>query len=199
MATQKTVRMKTVHLEEVIVPIVGMTGLLVDAFQDDAEQAITDKSEGIRGKQKKAIKPEEEFVKAKHFARLGKEIFEAFPAYGFKRAALRGAKSAGLVMKDTAGTFHVLGDDDTQNYVRINGESQPLKDMPKNRMGQRVIKYKAFYPEWRADLRIMFDSNAMSLDDLYTILHLGGFICGVGNKRPGSEHSGRFGTFDVKR
>jgi len=191
--------MKTVKLEEISVPIIGMTGLLVDAFQDDAEQAITDKSEGIKGKTKKSLVPEEEFVKAKHFAKLGKEVFEAFPAYGFKRAALRGAKSAGLVMKDTQGQFHVIGDDDTQNYVRIIGESQPLKDLPKNRMGQRVIKYKAFYPEWQAILRIMYDANAMSLDDLYTILHLGGFVCGVGNKRPGSEHSGRYGTFDVKR
>ena len=195
----KQIRMKTVKIEETRIPIIGMSPLLVDAFQNDAQNSITEKSEGLRGKTKHVLLPDEEFEKAKHFARKGKDIFEGFPAYGFKKAALRGAKSNGMVMKDVQGQFHVIGDDDTQQYVRIFGRSEPLKDMPKNRMGQRVIKYKALYPEWKAILTIMYDSNALSLDDMYTIFHLGGFICGVGNKRPGSEHSGRFGTFDIER
>lgn len=193
MATKsKTVEVVEFDIKEVVIPIKGISPLIMNKFSSKAQKQIEDKQAGAAKNKKHAIRiPEDDFEGAKHYSVQG---WEGFPAAGFKAAMIRGAKMLGMVMKDTQTAFFVKADDEITQLVRINGKSQMRTDMVRVGMGAADIRYRPEYPEWDADLTIEFNEGVISLDQIYQLVKAAGYGCGVGEMRPekGKFNYGRF-------
>lgn len=188
----KTVEVVDFAIQSVVIPIVGISPLIVHRFSEKAIKMIQDKQSGKAKNKKHDIrKPEEDYEGAKHISALG---WNGFPAAGFKAAMIRGAKMIGLVMKDTQTAFFIKADCEETQLVRIYGESRLRTDMVRVGMGAADVRYRPEYPDWTAELTIEFNSGVLSLDQIHQLVKAAGYGCGIGEMRPekGKFNYGRF-------
>ena len=192
MNAKKSVEILDFSIKEVVIPIVGISPLIIHAWSVKAMREISDKQAGKAKNKKHDIRvPEDDYEQAKHKSPQG---WDGFPAAGFKAAMIRGAKMIGMVMKDTQTAFFIKADCEETQLVRINGESRMRTDMVRVGMGSADIRYRPEYPEWSADLIIEYNSGVVSLDQIYQLVKAAGYGCGIGEMRPekGKFNFGRF-------
>lgn len=195
MEKKKNVEVLEFSIREVVIPIKGVSPLIVHKWSEKAKREIADKQAGKAKNKKHDIRePEVDFEQAKH---VSPEGWEGFPAAGFKAAMIRGAKMIGLVMKDTQTAFFIKADCEETQLVRINGESRMRTDMVRVGMGSADIRYRPEYPEWDADLQIEFNEGIVSLDQIYQLVKAAGYGCGIGEMRP-EKTKFNYGRFELK-
>jgi hypothetical protein len=190
----KTVSVEVIEfsIRQVIIPIVGISPLIVHAWSEKSKRMITDKQSGKAKNKKHEIRnPEEDYEQAKHISVAG---WDGFPAAGFKAAMIRGAKMIGMVMKDTQTAFFINADCEETQLVKIHGESRMRTDMVRVGMGSSDIRYRPEYPDWYAELNIEFNEGLLSIDQIHQLVKAAGYGCGVGEMRPekGKFNYGRF-------
>ncbi len=193
MKQAKTVEIQDFKIQEVSIPIVGISPLIVHAWSEKSKKMIADKQAKKAKSSKHEIRnPEEEYQQAKHIS--AEDYWEGFPAAGFKAAMIRGAKIIGMVMKDTQTAFFIKADCEITQLVRIFGKSEMRTDMVRVGMGASDIRYRPQYVNWTAELTIEFNEGALSLDQIYQLVKAAGYSCGVGEMRPekGKFNFGRF-------
>lgn len=193
MATKaKSVEIKEFDIKQVVIPIRGISPLIMNKFSNKAQQEILDKQLGKAKNKKHGVKdPNADYENAKHISPQG---WEGFPASGFKAAMTRAAKIIGMVMKDTQTAFFVQADDEETQLVRIYGDSRMRQDMVRVGMGSADVRFRPEYVKWEANLTIEFNQGVLSLDQIYQLVKAAGYSCGVGEMRPekGKFNYGRF-------
>lgn len=184
----KTVEVLDFQINEVTIPIIGISPLIVHKFSEKAQRMIQDKQAGKAKNKKHEIKvPEDDFNGARHISPLG---WDGFPAAGFKAAMIRGAKMIGMVMKDTQTAFFIKADCEETQLVKIHAEPRMRTDMVRVGMGSADVRYRPEYVDWFAELTIEFNSGVLSLDQIHQLVKAAGYGCGVGEMRP---EKGKFG------
>ena len=179
---KKSVEILEFSIRQTVIPITGISPLIVHKWSEKAMREIADKQAGKAKNKKHEIRvPEQDYEQAKHKSPEG---WDGFPAAGFKAAMTRGAKMIGLVMKDTQTAFFIKADCEETQLVKINGESRMRTDMVRVGMGSADIRYRPEYPEWSANLTIEFNSGVISLDQIYQLVKAAGYGCGIGEMRP---------------
>jgi hypothetical protein len=188
----QTVEVVDFSIREVVIPIVGVSPLIVHKWSEKIMRQMQDKQAGKAKNKKHDIRnPEDEYEQAKHISIAG---WDGFPAAGFKAAMIRGAKSLGMVMKDTQTSFFVKADCEETQLIRIFGESRMRTDMVRVGMGSADIRYRPEYPDWYAELTIEFNEGGISIHQIHQLVKAAGYGCGVGEMRPekGKFNYGRF-------
>ena len=183
----KTTKVEIVDfaIQSVVIPIVGISPLIVHRFSEKAIKMLEDKQAGKAKNKKHDIrKPEDDYHGAKHISTLG---WEGFPAAGFKASIIRGAKMIGLVMKDTQTGFFIKADDEETQLVRIYGESRMRTDPVRVSNGGADIRYRPEYLNWTAELTIEFNSGVLSLDQIHQLVKAAGYGCGIGRNATGKR------------
>ena len=197
-AKSKSVEILEFSIREVVIPIVGISPLIIHAWTEKSKREMADKQAGKAKNKKHDIRiPEEDYEQEKHKSPLG---WEGFPAAGFKAAMIRGAKMIGMEMKSTQTSFFIQADCEETQLVRINGESRIRTDMVRVGMGRADIRYRPEYPVWSANLTIEFNAGVVSLDQIYQLVKAAGYGCGIGEMRPekGKFNFGRFKLAEEK-
>lgn len=187
-----SVEVKEFSIRQVVIPIVGISPLVVHAWSEKSKKMIADKQAGkAKNKKHEVREPEIECEAAKHVSVDG---WEGFPAAGFKASMIRGAKMVGMVMKDTQTAFFINADCEKTQLVRIEGQSRMRTDMVRVGMGASDIRYRPEYPEWSANLNIEFNEGTISIDQIHQLVKAAGYGCGIGEMRPekGKYNYGRF-------
>lgn len=188
-----TVELKEFKLKQVVIPIKGISPLIVHNFDQKITIEMEAKQQGKSKTEKHKIRvPEDDFEGAKHKSPLG---WDGFPAGGFKKAIVRGAKMIGMVMKDTQMGFFVVADCQETQLVKINGDCRMRKDMVRVGMGSADIRYRPEYLNWNTNLTIEYNEGLVSLDQIFQAIAAAGYGCGVGDWRP--EKGGGFGRFEL--
>ena len=178
----KSVEVKEFDIKEVVIPIKGVSPLIVHAWSKKSIQMIEDKQQGkAKGKKHDIRDPQDDYEQGKHKSPQG---WEGFPAAGFKAAMIRGAKMIGMVMKDTQTSFFIKANCEESQLVRIYGDSRMRTDMVRVGMGTSDVRYRPEYPEWEAHLTIEFNEGVVSLDQIYQLVKAAGYGCGIGEMRP---------------
>lgn len=190
--TKTSIEIKEFDIQEVVIPITGVSPLIVNKFSNKVMQMILDTQMNKAKSKKHDVKdPQADFENAKHYSVEG---WEGFPAAGFKAAMIRGAKMIGMVMKDAQTGFFVKADDEETQLVRVYGNSRMRQDMVRVGMGSADIRFRPEYPEWSANLTIEFNAGVISADQIYQLVKAAGYGCGIGEMRPekGKFNYGRF-------
>ena len=192
---KQTVEVQDFAIREVVIPIVGISPIIVHAWSEKSKKMIQDKQAGKAKNKKHDVRdPDDDYEQAKHKSPSG---WDGFPAAGFKAAMIRGAKMIGMVMKDTQTSFFIKADCEETQLVKINGESRMRTDMVRVGMGSADIRYRPEYPTWTADLIVEFNSGVVSLDQIFQLVKAAGYGCGIGEMRP-EKGKFNFGRFKLK-
>lgn len=192
------VEMKKINIQRVEITLVGDSPLIVHNWAEKSKKEMLDKQMKKAKTAKAAKSPEDDYKAA--FYRLP-DGRAGFPVIAFKAAAVAagGRFSDGMKMTELRGAFHIEGEgvDRVSNHdlVAIDGDPSMREDCVRVGMGTADLRYRPEFRQWRVTLRIRYNADAVSLDQIVNIFNLAGFGVGVGEWRP--ERDGQFGMFHV--
>lgn len=84
--------------------------------------------------------------------------------------------------------------------IRIYGDVTKQEDMARVETGQPYVTVRAAYHDWTAKIKIRWDLDQFTIDDVYNLLYRVGMQVGIGEGRPDSKKSAGmgWGLFEVK-
>lgn len=194
MAKTETAELREIDVRTVYVKIEGLSPVILNRWSEKAKKDMLDKQMKKTVK-KEAKDPEEQFKECVYYLDDGGI---GFPADGFKKAMVRGAKQLGLVMTDMRTGFFVHGEYSTKEdreLVRLDGDLSMREDTVRISGGTADIRYRGQMANWSATLKISYNAAVVSFDHVVNMLNASGYGVGVGDWRP--ERDGMFGRFRV--
>jgi hypothetical protein len=182
--------------EHLLVPVVGMSPLIVHNFGAKQRQKMLDDFQGRKSLKEKKD-PQAEYEAAFHYLKDGTG---GFPAAGFKLATVGGARfyDNNVTMTELRQFMFFRGefsDRDPQQLVRIVGEPRMREDVVRVARGKPDLRYRPEYTEWSATLDVVYVTSSLSRDSLLSLIDAGGMGVGVGEWRP--QKGGEFGTYQI--
>ena len=196
-----------VNLLGLEVELIGMTPLVVRAWDQKTMQQLEDKQKGIRqAKSREAAVPEEIFEGAKYYSTEG---WEGFPAGGFRAALIEAIGCYNIPIREFNGklgkkTFFIAADGKCRvsgrPLVRIYGESEMFKCMQPTSGGGPYMSYRPRYNDWSVRLRIKYNAAKIDEQGVINLLSAAGHFVGVGEHRPSAKESltGDNGRFTIR-
>lgn len=193
MVKKNVVSVNDFSIKVITVKIKGLSPLIAHNFDTGTIGKIEDKQQGKAKTEKHKVRvPENDFEGAKHKSPLG---FEGFPASGFKKAMIRGAKMIGLVMKDVQTSMFVKADCEETQLVKVDGKCRMRTDMVRLSSGVADVRYRPEYLDWKAVLNIEYNAGILSPEKIIQMVRAAGYGVGVGDWRP--DKGGTYGRFEV--
>jgi hypothetical protein len=172
----------------VTVPIEGLSSLITHRWSEKARRQMLDKQQLRARAPREAKDPQAEYEASLYAIEPGRY---GFPGGGYRDAIVSAARFCALKMTELRGAFYVIGD-----LVPIDGQPKMREDMVRIARGTADIRYRAEFPEWRADLRIQYNARALSAEQIVNLVSTAGFSIGIGEWRP--ERNGEHGRFAVR-
>lgn len=203
MATNDIINIDRIPSTTMIVPIKGLSPLIVHRFDEKAKRMLLEAQQGKK-KLKEVRDPQEDYERC--FYRMdfedGKEHY-GFPVTAFKAATV----SAGRFLNDKKASMTALRQfifmrgiitpADPQQLVEIVGEPRMREDMV--RLGgmsrSADVRFRPEFPEWSATLEVTFINTSISKESVLSLIDAGGRFVGVGEWRP--EKRGEFGSYCI--
>jgi 3D (Asp-Asp-Asp) domain-containing protein len=198
--TSKPITIIRLARRSIIVPIVGLTPLIVHRFDEKARKIMLDKmmqGDKATTKAKKDPKdPHAEFMASRYFMADGGD---GFPATGFKAAMVDSARFFGkdVTMVQLRQVLYVRGEGAAQ-LVAIAGDCTMREDAVKVGMGGTDLRYRGMFAEWSAALEVSFLESQIDVNSVVNLVDAAG-NGGVGEWRPSSPKgkTGTYGQFAV--
>lgn len=195
-------QIKPPRMAVIAVPIRGMQGspLVINAFSAKAREIMRQKQEmgSLGGKMKGSKRDPKNFDELYNAARhISREGWDGMAASTIRNAAISACRLVGFKM--TLGRLSLFTEadgisrSDGTPLIRIYGEPVPYEAMVRNQTGVADIRIRPRWDEWSAVLRIRFDQDQFSDDDIVNLLYRAGTQCGVCEGRPDSTNSNGLG------
>jgi len=189
-------------VRQAVLHLVGISPLIVHKWSTKALKALEDAQTGKARQQKAARVPDEEWLAAAYVI-AGKEDLPDWqpgkyfvPASAFKHAFLYGvAQLDDKRIPKTRATGWVYVDADPV----LEFESVTLRTDIGRNPTQPI--YRPMFNGWALDLFVGFNARAITVEQVVSIMDLGGFAGGIGEWRPSApkNKSGSYGRFRVER
>jgi hypothetical protein len=187
--------------------LVGTAPYISNSFADEADNMAADQALGEKAKTGRAKKPPKDFEKgfrnSLHRSKDGK--WYGIPAMAFKQALVRACSVAGIEMTKAKMCLFVLADgsgDDGAQLVRFTkGKPEMVKRPVRNANGGPDIRARGeFDAGWECVLRVKYDADLFSLENVANLINRAGISVGVGAGRPFSTMSCGIGcgTFEMR-
>lgn len=180
-----------VNLQDLLVTIEGVSPLICHRFSEANIEQIEGKQQQKASRGKGARDPEREIEDSLYKFDDGSY---GFPAIAFKQALVSACRQTSLTMAQARGAFQVIG-----SLIRLENYDGPHTRRDRVVIGRGItsIAYRPEFRQWEAQLRIRFNKDVISEEQLVNLVEIAGFAVGVGDWRP--EKSGSMGMFQVKR
>lgn len=186
------------------VRVEGTAPLMLHKFSEkmrkqiEEKQTAKDKTSGKRAPKDYAA----EYQAAKYRSNTGN--WEGIPAGAFRAAMIAACRRVdGLPMTQAKGAFFIIADgrDETDGtpLIRIQGKAEHDTRPVRLESGVADLRNRPRYDQWACDLKIQFDADLLSPNDVANLLARAGTSVGVGELRPQGPNSygGDFGTWQV--
>jgi hypothetical protein len=187
---EKLVKINGIQLEEANFRIDGTTPLLVDRFPDEVKQEIEDKQAGKIQVKKKIRDIDNETERAIHRLPNG-DI--GFPAAGFKNGLIESTSFVGTkdFSKKLLRGIQIVNAVDGLIPIKYKEQTVCVHSVKSN------TKHSPQFNNWSCDLKIKFDRNNISAEDLATLLNYAGFYYGIGIWSPRCKSGGSYGMYKL--
>ena len=183
-ATPKTIVLPQISTKRVSVAIRGTSPLVQHRFSDAAKQEMALKQQG-GAKMKKPPKDPMSLYKASMY--LDPKGKPCIPAIHIKSALVGAARFTDtLKMNHTRMALFVVGE-----HLPLDFESQEMReDVVRINMGKTDLRYRVQYNNWSSRFTIEYNSNFLSLEQVYNLVQLAGFSVGIAEGRPEKSELG---------
>ncbi len=202
-----SVSIKAPNLREAVFKITGTAPLVIHRFSSKTLNEMklkmeTGKAAGSK-KNRDAKSTDELFNEARY---VSKEGWDGFNAASIRAAMISACRLVGFKMTLAKMSVFVIADGwDAKEpqipLIRIIGKPTKQEDMARVQTGQPYCCVRAAYHDWKATVRIRFDADQFTLDDVTNLLSRVGEQVGIGEGRPDSKNSSGmgWGTFALER
>lgn len=204
--TNMEIKISAPNIREAKFLIRGTAPLVVHKFSAKAKAMIRQKQEAgslaNKGKSKSAKDFEEVFQGARHISTEG---WDGIPAAAFRAGIISACRLVGFKMTLAKLSIFVAADgfDKTEGtpLVRILSPVEPERNESMVRLATGVcdISVRPMWRYWGAELRIQYDADQFTADDVRNLLARVGAQVGVCEGRPDSKSSAGcgWGTFEL--
>jgi hypothetical protein len=187
------------------IKIYGTAPLLVNAFSEKAKAQIHEtQAAGQQAKSKKKREPKDfqkAFRQASHVSTAG---WYGFPASAFRAAAIDVCRLVGFKMTIAKLSIWVDADGfdkkDGMPLVKLDvGEPEYTEMAVRNATGVVDLRARPMWRKWGATVRVSWDADQFSEQDVVNLLERAGCQAGLGEGRPNSKNSFGmgYGTFTL--
>jgi hypothetical protein len=182
--------------ETLLVPIVGVTPLIMHRFSEKAKKLMLDAMQGKKSP-KMPKNPQAEYEAC--FYRLDGNRY-GFPADAFKQATVGAARFYGsaVTMKSLKQFIFVHGEpgDDGRALVPLEHADPVMReDVVRVGRGTSDLRYRPSLYPWNATLTVTYFTAVLTRESVLSLIDAGGLAVGVGEWRP--ERDGTFGTYRI--
>jgi len=177
----------------------GLSPLVIHRFSAKTKLEMKQKMETGKAaasrRNREAKSTDELFREARYVAREG---WDGIHAGAFRAALISACRLVGYKMTLAKLSIFVEADGVDANepqipLVRIYGQATKQEDLARVETGQPYVTIRAAYHHWKARLRIRWDADQFTLDDLTNLLARAGLQVGIGEGRPDSKNSAGMG------
>lgn len=204
MATSQTLTVPAPNLQVAMFTIRGTAPLVQNKFSQKARETIRQtQSEGSTAKGKKKREPKDFAALYEGSMHRAREGWYGIHAGAFRNAMISACRTVGFAMTKAKLAVFIVADgidkDDGTPLVRIQGEPRQHEGMVRNATGVCDLRVRGMFEEWEAQLRVRFDADMLTLNDVANLLSRVGMQVGIGEGRPDSKASGGvgWGTFEI--
>jgi len=208
-ATQKAVQVQisAPNIKTAVFEINGTAPYVQARFSAKAMQAMKDKMvAGSTARGKKQREPrnfEDDFKQAQHFSEDG---WVGIPAGAFRQAMISACRLVGFKMTLAKLSVFVEADGidkvDGIPLVKLKAKAPEKTEMAvRNQTGVADIRVRPMWRKWGASIRIRYDADQFTIQDITNLINRVGMQVGIGEGRPDSRQSSGlgWGTFEIKR
>jgi len=199
MATERReVLISAPKMRTVLLRIVGTSPYVQARFSQKAMLAMTDKMRaGSAAKKGKARAPrdfDDDYKQAQHVTAEG---WRGIPASAFRNAMISACRLVGFKM--TLGKLSVFVEADGFDavdgvpLVKIEGEPEKQEMHVRNATGVVDIRVRPMWRKWAANVRVRYDEDQFSFQDIANLMARVGMQVGIGEGRPDSKSSAGLG------
>jgi len=186
--------------------IVGIAPLVIHRFSAKTKNEMKQKMETGKAasskKNREARMTDDLYQEARY---ISKEGWDGFHAGAMRAALISACRLVGFKMTLAKLSVFVVQDGwDEQEpqipLIRIYGEPTKQEDMARVETGQPYVTVRAAYHNWSSKVKIRFDADQFTVQDIFNLLYRVGLQVGIGEGRPDSKKSAGmgWGLFEVK-
>lgn len=201
---KQTVQIAAPRLRVAEFSLVGNAPYVQLRFSQKAMNAMADKMKAgsqAKGKKVRAARDfDDDFEQAKH---LSTEGWVGIPAGSFRAAMISACRLVGFKMTLAKLSVFILADGfdkvDGVPLVKLSGTPEKNIMAVRNATGVADLRCRPMWKKWDCKLRVQFDEDRFSLQDVTNLLMRVGKQVGIGEGRPDSRESAGlgWGTFDI--
>lgn len=199
-AKETTVAIKAPNFRTAIFPIVGTAPYVQNRFAAKALEQMKAKHEaGSQGQTKRQRQPKDFralYEGAKHVSAEG---WCGIPAPAFRAAMISACRTVSFKMTHAKLSVFVEADgfdkvDGTPLVKITKGQPHQVEHFVRNETGVADIRPRPQWREgWEAQVRVRWDLDQFSIDDVTNLLARAGMQVGIGEGRPDSRNSAGMG------
>jgi len=193
---EETVQIKAPNMAVLEIAIRGIEPLVVARFSKKAE-LMTKMAEGGRAGNKKDRKARDYDAEAQEAKHVSTEGWEGIRADAFRAACISACRLVGFKMTMARLSVFILPDgydrEEQSSLVRIYGEATTYTVHVRNATGVVDIRSRPMYRKWGGVLRIRYDQDQFSAQDVANLIARAGLQVGVCEGRPDSKNSAGLG------
>lgn len=204
---QTVVNIKPPNFRSALFVIKGIAPLVIHRFSAKTKAQMKEKMEtGKAAASRKNREPkntDETFQESRYIAKQG---WDGFHAASIRNAMISACRLVGFKM--TLAKLSLFTEADGWDakepqipLVRIYGDATKQEDMARVETGQPYVTVRAAYHDWSAKVRIRWDNDQFTLEDISNLLARVGLQVGIGEGRPDSKNSAGmgWGLFSIER
>ena len=205
MKNQQAVTIKAPAFQTAVFKLVGTAPLVIHRFSAKTKAQMLAKMEAGKSASSKKNRDPKDIEATYNEARyISKEGWDGFNASSIRYACIDICRLVSFKMTLAKMSIFCIADgwDATEPQiplVRIIGKPVMQEDMARVETGQPYVTIRAAYHDWKANVKIKWDTDQFALADVTNLVMRVGVQCGIGEGRPFSKNSAGmgWGTFDV--
>lgn len=199
MVKEQTVTIKPPNFGTAVFEARGLTPLVIHRFSEKVKQQMKQKMEtGKAASSKKNREPQSTDDLYEGARYRSHEGWDGFHAAAIRKGLISACRLVGFKMTLAKLSLFVEADGrDAKEpqipLIRIYGDPVKQEDMARVETGQPYVAVRAAYHEWTAKIRVRFDADQFTFEDVTNLLSRVGLQVGIGEGRPDSPNSAGMG------
>lgn len=204
--TGATVSIKPPNFGRATFTIEGIAPLVIHRFSAKTKNQMKQKMETGKAasskKNREAKNTDDIYEESRYISTDG---WDGFHAGAIRNALISACRLVGFKMTLAKMSIFVEADGwDKEEpqipLIRIYGKSQKQEDIARVETGQPYVTVRAAFHQWSAKIKIRWDGDQFTTEDVANLLSRVGLQVGIGEGRPDSKNSAGmgWGLFEVK-
>lgn len=198
------VTIKPANIQTAQFNIVGTAPLVQARFSEKAKQAMMAKMEAGSTASKSRAKPARDFDEdMRNAMHISEDGWQGIPAGAFRNAMISACRLVGFKMTMAKLSVFIEADgiDKVDGIPLVRFEGKPERHEMAARVGidGTDIRIRPMWRKWSAKIRIRYDADQFTVQDVANLMQRVGLQVGIGEGRPDSRSSAGlgWGTFEI--